>query len=126
VRLGYLGHAAVNVPTPGPEACAGERPAHRMVLLTRRQEQVGSLLLRGYTSSEIAAELGIQNRTLKAHLAHMYGLLGITGGAKRVQLATLLFRGLRDVPVAPCGKAGWPCPFAASHLHALPAGPSSS
>ncbi|MCU1299660.1 MAG: LuxR family transcriptional regulator [Acidobacteriaceae bacterium] len=60
--------------------------------LTAREKQVAELLLQGCDNDEIAkiTEMGI--RTVKAHFGRMFLRFQISGGVKRVKLATLLYR----------------------------------
>ena len=57
-----------------------------------REDQLGALLLECRTNREIARELGIAPRTVKAHLNRMFAKYGITDGVKRVKLAVVLYR----------------------------------
>ena len=66
--------------------------ATRIARLTRREQQVVNLLLEGCENTDIARQLGIAPRTVKACFNHLYLRFGITSGVKRVKLATFLFR----------------------------------
>ena len=57
-----------------------------------REQKIINLLLQGYENPEIARELDIAERTVKAHFNCMFRRFGIRGGIKRVKLATLLYR----------------------------------
>jgi len=57
-----------------------------------RERQVIDLLLQGCDNSEIARDLNIAERTVKAHFNRLFVRFGIKGGIKRVKLATLLYR----------------------------------
>jgi DNA-binding NarL/FixJ family response regulator len=57
-----------------------------------REQKIINLLLQGYENSEIARDLKIAERTVKAHFSRMFRRFGIRGGIKRVKLATLLYR----------------------------------
>src|ERR1700687_1461603 len=57
-----------------------------------RERQIINLLLQGCDNSEIAKDLNIAERTVKAHFNRLFLRFGITGGIKRVKLATLLYR----------------------------------
>ncbi|MBZ5614069.1 MAG: helix-turn-helix transcriptional regulator [Acidobacteriia bacterium] len=50
------------------------------------------MLLQGCDNSEIAKDLNIAERTVKAHLNRLFLRFGIKGGIKRVKLATLFYR----------------------------------
>jgi DNA-binding NarL/FixJ family response regulator len=57
-----------------------------------RERQIIELLLQGCDNSEIARDLHIAERTVKAHFNRLFLRFGITGGIKRVKLATLFYR----------------------------------
>jgi hypothetical protein len=57
-----------------------------------RDRQIIDLLLQGCDNSEIARDLNIAERTVKAHFNRLFLRFGIKGGIKRVKLATLLYR----------------------------------
>jgi DNA-binding NarL/FixJ family response regulator len=57
-----------------------------------RERQIVDLLLQGCDNSEIARDLNIAERTVKAHFNRLFLRYGIKGGIKRVKLATLLYR----------------------------------
>ena len=57
-----------------------------------REQQIVVLLLQGCDNSEIARDLNIAERTVKAHFNRLFLRFGIKGGIKRVKLATLLYR----------------------------------
>ncbi len=61
------------------------------IKITRRDQQVLSLLVQGCSNKEIAAELAISPRTVKQHLRTLFLRAGIKGGRKRVILATAIF-----------------------------------
>jgi hypothetical protein len=58
----------------------------------RRERQIIDLLLQGCDNSEIAQDLNIAERTVKAHFNRLFQRFGIKGGIKRVKLATMLYR----------------------------------
>jgi DNA-binding NarL/FixJ family response regulator len=58
----------------------------------RREKQIVDLLLQGCDNSEIAQDLNIAERTVKAHFNRLFLRFGIKGGIKRVKLATMLYR----------------------------------
>lgn len=73
-----------------PPGCwMSERPIH----LRPREQQIVELLLQGCDNDEIARQLNTARRTVKAHFHRLFLRFGITGGIKRVKLATLLYRG---------------------------------
>ena len=57
-----------------------------------REAEIAKLLLLGCDNAEIAKELKLQPRTVKAHFNRMFLRYGIRDGYKRVKLATLLYR----------------------------------
>jgi len=62
------------------------------VRLGPREEQIAELLLQGCDNLEIAKQLKMARRTVKAHFNRLFLRFGITGGIKRVKLATILYR----------------------------------
>ena len=51
----------------------------------RRERQIIDLLLQGCDNSEIAQDLNIAERTVKAHFNRLFQRFGIKGGIKRVK-----------------------------------------
>jgi DNA-binding NarL/FixJ family response regulator len=62
------------------------------VRLGPREKQIVELLLQGCDNAEIAKQLKMARRTVKAHFNRLFLRFGITNGIKRVKLATLLYR----------------------------------
>jgi Bacterial regulatory proteins, luxR family len=62
------------------------------VALGPREQQIADLLLQGCDNDEIARQLKMARRTVKAHFNRLFMRFGITNGIKRVKLATLLYR----------------------------------
>jgi DNA-binding NarL/FixJ family response regulator len=62
------------------------------VELSAREQQITDLLLQGCDNREIAEQLKIAPRTVKAHFNRMFMRFGIRSGIKRVKLATLIYR----------------------------------
>jgi DNA-binding CsgD family transcriptional regulator len=62
--------------------------------LTERQRQVASRVARGLTNEEIAAELGISPRTVKAHCDTLRQKLGVPT-RRRIAPAFLALQGQR-------------------------------
>lgn len=60
--------------------------------LPPQERRVAELLLQGCDNPEIAKELGIAERTVKAHLNKTFMRFEIRDGIKRVKLATFLYR----------------------------------
>lgn len=55
--------------------------------LTDRENQVLALLVRGAQNKEIAAQLDISERTVKAHLASIFNRLGVNSRTEAVAVA---------------------------------------
>lgn len=53
--------------------------------LTGRENQIVTLLLKGYTYRLIAQELHISESTVKTHIQNLYGKLGVRGRAELIQ-----------------------------------------
>ncbi len=68
----------------GPRAARDERDQ-----LTRREREVLELIVRGRSNKRIAFELGIAEKTVKAHVGHVLAKLGVTD---RTQAALLAVR----------------------------------
>ncbi len=50
--------------------------------LTKKEEEVARLVLKGLTSAEIGAMMGNSEKTIKQHLTQVYAKLGVTGRAE--------------------------------------------
>lgn len=55
--------------------------------LTEREQEVLEAVARGERSKEVALHLGITERTVKAHLASIYGKLGVDSRAAAISVA---------------------------------------
>lgn len=64
----------------------------KSVRLGPREQQIAELLLQGCDNTEIAKQLKMARRTVKAHFNRLFLRFGISNGIKRVKLATLLYR----------------------------------
>jgi DNA-binding CsgD family transcriptional regulator len=62
------------------------------IRLGPRERQIVELLLQGCDNAEIATQLNMARRTVKAHFNRLFLRFGINGGIKRVKLATMLYR----------------------------------
>jgi regulatory LuxR family protein len=60
--------------------------------LRPRDQQIVDLLLQGCDNTEIAKQLSMAPRTVKAHFNRLFLKFGITQGIKRVKLATMFYR----------------------------------
>jgi len=79
-------NATVVAPATPVVAAAGNE-TQRLSELTPREHDVLRALTRGARSSEIAFELGISERTVKAHLASIYLKLGVESRTAAVAVA---------------------------------------
>jgi len=70
------------VPAAAPKAAFGE------IALTDREQEVLIGVARGERSKEIAARLGITERTVKAHLASIYNKFGVDSRAAAIAVAS--------------------------------------
>src|SRR6266403_855055 len=50
--------------------------------LTKKEEEVARLVLKGLTSAEIGAMMGNSEKTIKQHLTQVYAKLGVAGRAE--------------------------------------------
>jgi DNA-binding NarL/FixJ family response regulator len=64
----------------------------QQVRLTRYEQQVCNLLLRGCDNAEIAKELHIAPRAVKAHFSRLFRRFGICNGLRRIKLAIILYQ----------------------------------
>ena len=55
--------------------------------LSEREKEVLEAVARGERSKEVALHLGISERTVKAHLANIYGKLGVDSRAAAISVA---------------------------------------
>ena len=54
--------------------------------LTRKEEEVARLVLKGLTSAEIGSTIGNSEKTIKQHLTQVYSKLGVAGRAELFHL----------------------------------------
>ena len=71
-----------------PAAAAKLAERVTQVQLTPRELAALRLLANGQSNKEIAASLGISERTVKTHLAHLFEKLGVTSRTEAVRVAT--------------------------------------
>jgi DNA-binding CsgD family transcriptional regulator len=62
------------------------------IRLSPREQQIVDLLLQGCGNEEIASQLKMPRRTIKAYFNRLFQRFGIRTGIKRVKLATMLYR----------------------------------
>src|SRR5215468_1645507 len=75
---------------PYPQGRSGM--TEKLARLAPREQQIVDLLLQGCDNDDIAKQLKMARRTVKAHFNRLFLRFGIHGGIKRVKLATLLYR----------------------------------
>jgi two-component system, NarL family, nitrate/nitrite response regulator NarL len=75
----------------------------RLQSLTIRQRGVAELIARGASNKEIASQLNVCERTVKAHLTEMFRNIGVSD---RLQLALLLSKGSFGIPGVRLGGSG--------------------
>jgi DNA-binding NarL/FixJ family response regulator len=66
--------------------------------LTPRERQICELICKGAETKEIALELHMAVRTVKAHIGRIYWRNGIRDGIRRVKLAVHFFRETEGKP----------------------------
>jgi len=66
-----------------------QQPASKPVSITRREEEILSLVAQGLTSPEIGAKLNISSRTVETHRAHLMEKVGVNNMAGLVRYALL-------------------------------------
>ena len=71
---------------PAAAAKLAERVTH--IQLTPRELAALRLMADGKANKEIAADLGISERTVKTHLGHLFEKLGVTSRTEAVKIAT--------------------------------------
>lgn len=71
-----------------PSAAAKLAEGVTRVQLTPREMAALRLMADGKANKEIASELNISERTVKTHLGHLFGKLGVTSRTEAVKVAT--------------------------------------
>ena len=78
IRAAHAGEAVIDPKAAGRLldllAASGSSPQ----LLTPREREVLALLARGLSNKRIALELGLAEKTVKAHVGHIFAKLGLT------------------------------------------------
>ena len=70
---------ALSVVETAPAAVPDHSPASDdLILLTSREQEIAVLIARGFTNSQIAAELRIAQRTVDTHVSHILSKLHVT------------------------------------------------
>jgi two-component system, NarL family, response regulator YdfI len=90
--------APAAAPAPLPGRRSEEHAPEKHPLLTDREREVLEGVARGERSKEIAARLGITERTVKAHLDSIFNKLGVDSRAAAVSVA--IQKGLIHYPSA--------------------------
>lgn len=68
----------LHTPSPGDAKAESNRiRAYTADMLTKREEQIVAYLRQGYTNKQIAQQLDIMEDTVKKHLQHVFGKLGV-------------------------------------------------
>lgn len=93
IRAAHAGEAVID-PTVAARLVhalsdRSERPPDQVGTLTHREREVLMLIARGQSNKRIALELGISEKTVKAHVGHLLAKLGV---ADRTQAALLAVR----------------------------------
>jgi NarL family two-component system response regulator YdfI len=70
------------------QANASKAVSNESINLTDRELEVLEAVARGERSKEIASHLGISERTVKAHLASIYGKLGVDSRAAAIAVSS--------------------------------------
>lgn len=72
--------------------------------MTDRDREIACLVVQGCETPEIAEQLSVTERTVKAHLGRLYLRAGIREGQKRVHLVNLLSAALDKSPLPALGN----------------------
>ena len=62
----------------------GREVSMKKSILTKREQEVFSLLVKNMTTKEIAEELGISEKTVRNHISNAMQKLGVKGRAQAV------------------------------------------
>lgn len=57
---------------------------NRRSILTARESEIFNLLINDYTTKDIAAKLGISEKTVRNHISNTIQKLGVTGRSQAV------------------------------------------
>jgi LuxR family maltose regulon positive regulatory protein len=77
-------------PTRAPASAAGGASAPGLEPVTGRELEVLRLLAAGASNAEVARELIVEQSTVKTHLIHLYGKLGVHSRTQAVARARAL------------------------------------
>jgi two-component system nitrate/nitrite response regulator NarL len=78
---------AISHALPGANADAPNQPEPDVALLTLRQLEVLSRVCQGKTNKQIATELGLSEKTVKAHVTAIFKVLGVVNRTQAVLVA---------------------------------------
>jgi DNA-binding NarL/FixJ family response regulator len=85
-------HAAARGEAPlspkAAQAILSARPTRQLPALSARERQVVDLVVAGRRNRDIAAEMGISEKTVKTHLTHVYQRLGVAGRSEMIAAVT--------------------------------------
>jgi LuxR family maltose regulon positive regulatory protein len=92
IRPGYVaallraaGASAQVLSAPSPAATPDERPAPLVELLSERELEVLRLMAGYLSNAQIAECLTVSVGTVKTHIHHIYGKLGVAGRAEAIE-----------------------------------------
>jgi DNA-binding NarL/FixJ family response regulator len=89
IRAAHAGEAVIDPKAAGRLLDALADTGAPAATLTPREREVLALVARGYANKRIAGELGLSEKTVKAHVGHILGKLGV---ADRTQAALVAVR----------------------------------
>jgi NarL family two-component system response regulator LiaR len=78
IRAAHAGEAVIDPKAAGRLLDLLATSASSPQLLTPREREVLALLARGLSNKRIALELGLAEKTVKAHIGHIFAKLGLT------------------------------------------------
>ncbi len=88
IREVLRGRFAAGPPRRAGRALQSPRRASQPAVLTDREEEVLRLVTQGLPNKSIARRLGISERTVKAHLTHIFQRVGVTDRTQAALWAT--------------------------------------
>lgn len=97
---------------PDPERADPRADGSPFTALTRRELEVLALLVSGDSNRRLAHQLGIAERTVKAHLTSLMRKLGVESRVEAALLAQRSQKTLSDLgatPEGPMGEHGASC-----------------
>jgi len=88
IRAANAGEAVIDPKVAGRLLDALARSGPEPQALTPREHDVLELIARGYSNKRIALELGLKEKTVKVHVSHIFGKLGVSDRTQAALLAT--------------------------------------